>query len=188
QVRNSGTIGGNIANGSPIGDMPPALIALGAMLTLRRGRERRTIPLEDFFIAYGKQDRRPGEFVENVFIPSTDNLLRIDKLSKRFDSDISAVCGAFNLKVGDGIVTFARVAFGGMAGTPKRAAACEAALVGAAWSQETLDVAARALSADFQPLSDVRGSATYRLLAAGNLVRRLWWGGESVLDMGAVHG
>ncbi|MBW8882848.1 MAG: FAD binding domain-containing protein, partial [Asticcacaulis sp.] len=150
QVRNSGTIGGNIANGSPIGDMPPALIALGAMLTLRRGRERRTIPLEDFFIAYGKQDRRPGEFVENVFIPSTDNLLRIDKLSKRFDSDISAVCGAFNLKVGDGIVTFARVAFGGMAGTPKRAAACEAALVGAAWSQETLDVAAKALALDFQ--------------------------------------
>jgi len=119
QVRNSGTIGGNIANGSPIGDTPPALIALGARLTLRRGHERRAIPLEDFFIAYGRQDRAPGEFVESVFIPrpSPDTVIHIAKLSKRFDSDISAVCGAFALRFDGGTVSAARIAFGGMAGT-----------------------------------------------------------------------
>ncbi len=127
QVRNAGTIGGNIANGSPIGDMPPALIALGAMLTLRRGGERRTIPLERFFLSYGKQDRMAGEFVESVFIPrpAPATIVRIVKLSKRFDSDISAVCGAFALTVEDGVVTAARIAFGGMAGIPARAREAE---------------------------------------------------------------
>lgn len=194
QVRNSGTIGGNIANGSPIGDMPPALIALGAALTLRKGAERRTLPLEDYFLAYGKQDRQPGEFVESVFIPRPDPaaIVRIVKLSKRFDSDISAVCGGFNLGVSDGVVVFARVAFGGMAGTPKRASATEAALVGKSWSQATLDAAAEALKQDFTPLSDVRGSSEYRLTAAGNLLRRLWFEqagqGGSVLDMEPING
>ncbi|HYJ29944.1 MAG TPA: xanthine dehydrogenase small subunit, partial [Allosphingosinicella sp.] len=132
QVRNAGTIGGNIANGSPIGDMPPALIALGAELTLRRGTERRTIALEDFFLSYGKQDRAPAEFVESVRIPrpSSDMLVRVVKLSKRFDSDITGVCGAFALRIADGMVTQARVAFGGMAGIPARAPGCEAALTG----------------------------------------------------------
>ncbi|MEA3043198.1 MAG: xanthine dehydrogenase small subunit, partial [Sphingomonadales bacterium] len=97
QVRNAGTIGGNIANGSPIGDMPPALIALGAELVLRQGSERRTMPLENFFLSYGRQDRRPGEFIESVRIPRPDpgTRIRIVKLSKRFDSDISSLCGAF---------------------------------------------------------------------------------------------
>ena len=180
QVRNAGTIGGNIANGSPIGDTPPALIALGAMLTLRRGDARRTMPLEDFFLAYGKQDRAEGEFVESVFIPrpGPDTIVHIAKLSKRFDSDISAVCGAFAITIEDGTVTAARVAFGGMAATPKRAAACEAALTGRPWNAATIEAAAEALREDYAPLDDVRGSAAYRLTVAANLLRRLWHAGS----------
>ena len=176
QVRNSGTIGGNIANGSPIGDMPPALIAAGAHLVLRNGETQRTLPLEDFFIAYGKQDRRPGEFVEAVLVPppTAGALFKVFKLSKRFDQDISAVCGAFNIQVRDDVVTEARIAFGGMAGTPKRAGACEAALVGQAWNAATVDAAVAALAEDFTPLTDVRASAAYRALAAGNMLRKLF--------------
>jgi xanthine dehydrogenase small subunit len=174
QVRNSGTIGGNIANGSPIGDMPPALIALGAELVLRQGDIQRTISLEDFFIAYGKQDRAPGEFVEAVRVPSdlSGALFKVYKLSKRFDQDISAVCGAFNIHVEAGVVTGARIAFGGMAGTPKRASACEASLVGQAWNPTTIDAGVMALASDFTPLSDARASAAYRALAAGNMLRK----------------
>jgi xanthine dehydrogenase small subunit len=176
QVRNAGTIGGNIANGSPIGDMPPALIALGAELTLRRGAERRTIALEDFFLSYGKQDLGPGEFVESVHIPrpSPDALIRIVKLSKRFDSDISGVCGAFTLRIEDGIVCEARIAFGGMAGIPARAPGCEAALTGKSWNAETVEAAAQALAGDYSPLDDLRGSAAYRSKVAANLLRRIW--------------
>jgi xanthine dehydrogenase small subunit len=174
QVRNSGTIGGNIANGSPIGDMPPALIALGATLVLRRGDVRRDMPIEDFFLDYGKQDRQSGEFVEGVHVPPAPGLFRIAKLSKRFDSDISAVCGAFGIEIEDGIVRSARIAFGGMAATPRRAAACEAALVGQPWNEATAEAAALALAEDFAPLSDMRGSSEYRLIAAQNLIRRLW--------------
>jgi len=190
QVRNSGTIGGNIANGSPIGDTPPALIALDATLTLRRGNTHRTLPLEDFFIAYGRQDLQPGEFVESVFVPrpaSTD-LVRIVKLSKRFDSDISAVCGAFWFELDQNIIVRARIAFGGMAGTPKRAPAIEAALVGKPFDAATLDAAARHVADDFTPLSDVRGSAAYRLTVAGNLLRRLAVEDGSVLEAEPVHG
>ncbi|RVI27460.1 xanthine dehydrogenase small subunit, partial [Sinorhizobium meliloti] len=133
QVRNMGTVGGNIANGSPIGDTPPALIALGASVTLRKGTSRRTLPLEAFFIEYGKQDREPGEFVETVRIPFLDETERfaVYKITKRFDEDISAVCGAFRVKLdGDGKVADVAIAFGGMAGTPKRASNVEAALKG----------------------------------------------------------
>lgn len=176
QVRNAGTIGGNIANGSPIGDMPPALIALGAELTLRRGSDRRTMPLEDFFLDYGKQDRAPGEFVESVRIPrpAPDTLVSVVKLSKRFDSDISGVCGAFALRIEGGIVGEARVAFGGMAGIPARAPGCEAALTGRPWTEETVESAAQALAQDYEPIDDVRGSTAYRRKAAANLLRRLW--------------
>jgi xanthine dehydrogenase small subunit len=176
QVRNAGTIGGNIANGSPIGDMPPALIALGAELTLRRGGSRRSMALEDFFIAYGKQDRAPGEFVESVRIPrpGPDSLIAITKLSKRFDSDISAVCGAIHLKLDGSHVTSARIAFGGMAGTPARAAKAEAALTGQPLNEASIEAAIAALAEDYQPLSDLRGSSAYRLQAAGNLLRRFW--------------
>jgi xanthine dehydrogenase small subunit len=172
QVRNAATVGGNIANGSPIGDSPPALIALGATLQLRRGAERRRLPLEDFFLDYGKQDRRPGEFVESVSFPVQPDRLRVYKLSKRFDQDISAVCGAFNVTVEDGTVTDARIAFGGMAGIPKRASAVEAALAGRPWTLETVEAARPAFAQDFTPLSDMRASATYRLEAAANMLVR----------------
>ena len=185
QVRNAGTIGGNIANGSPIGDMPPALIALGAELVLRKGGERRTMPLEAFFLSYGKQDRGPGEFVESVRIPrpAPGTMIRIVKLSKRFDSDISALCGAFFIRLEDGHVAEARIAFGGMAAIPARAPACEAALTGRPWSEAALDAAALALAQDYRPLSDLRGSAEYRLAAAANLVRGLWFERERLLDV-----
>jgi xanthine dehydrogenase small subunit len=165
--------------------MPPALIALGTELTLRRGNERRTIPLEDFFLAYGKQHREPGEFVESVRIPrpAADTMIRIVKLSKRFDSDISALCGAFALRIESGLVAAARIAFGGMAAIPARAPACEAALTGKPWSEEAIEAAAAALAQDYRPLSDLRGSAGYRLAAAANLVRGLWLEPESLADV-----
>jgi xanthine dehydrogenase small subunit len=172
QVRNAATIGGNIANGSPIGDGPPALIALGATLHLRRGDEMRSMPLEDFFLEYRKQDRRPGEFVAGVSFPESAPALRCYKISKRFDQDISAVCGCFNVVVERGVVTSARIAFGGMAGVPKRASLAEAALAGKAWTEATVDAAAEAMAGDFAPLSDMRASAWYRMLAAQNLMRR----------------
>ncbi|WP_245646653.1 xanthine dehydrogenase small subunit [Sphingomonas soli] len=176
QVRNSGTIGGNIANGSPIGDMPPALIALGAELTLRHGPARRTIALQDFFLSYGKQDRAPGEFVESIRVPRPEpgTLVRIVKLSKRFDSDISGVCGAFAIHIADGVVQQARIAFGGMAGIPARAPGAEAALTGKPWSAETVEAAAIALAQDYTPLDDLRASADYRRTVAANLLRRIW--------------
>ncbi|PNU06328.1 xanthine dehydrogenase small subunit [Novosphingobium guangzhouense] len=182
QVRNAGTVGGNVANGSPIGDGPPALIALGGELTLRSMAGRRTMPLEDYFLGYGKQDRQPGEFVESIRIPrpSADAVILISKLSRRFDSDISAVCGAFMLRVEDGVIRDARVAFGGMAATPKRAARCEDALLGQPFAEATFATAAEALKADFDPLTDVRGSAAYRVEAAANLLRRLWLRSQGV--------
>ena len=172
QVRNAATIGGNIANGSPIGDGPPALIALGATLHLRRGQERRAIALEDFFLEYRKQDRLPGEFVEAVALPAHAPAFRVYKLSKRFDQDISAVCGGFNVTVIDGKVQNARIAFGGMAGIPKRATAVEAALVGNRWTLETVAAAKAAMAQDFAPMTDMRASADYRLMAAQNMLTR----------------
>lgn len=176
QVRNAATVGGNIANGSPIGDGPPALIALDAGLTLASANGRRTIALADYFLDYGRQDRRDGEFVESIFVPrpDPDDVIHISKLSRRFDSDISAVCGAFCLRVRDGVIASARVAFGGMAATPRRAATCEAALTGQPFAEATIASAAAALSDDFTPLSDVRGSAAYRQEAAAALLWRMW--------------
>ena len=172
QVRNAATIGGNIANGSPIGDNPPALIALGATLHLRRGDALRDVALQDYFLAYGKQDRQPGEFVTGVTIPRGRDAHRVYKLSKRFDQDISAVCGGFDVTVTDGNVTAACIAFGGMAGVPKRAAAVEAALIGQPWNAQTIADALPAFAADFEPLSDMRASAAYRLEAAQNMLQR----------------
>jgi xanthine dehydrogenase small subunit len=177
QVRNMGTIGGNIANGSPIGDTPPPFIALGAKLHLRKGEHRREIKLEDYFLAYGKQDRQPGEFVESVTIPylPAGEKFATYKISKRRDEDISALCGAFRVFVNDvGVVGMARIAYGGMAATPKRAKAVEAALVGQPWNAATIDTAIAAFSTDYQPLTDMRASADYRLLSAQNLLRRFF--------------
>src|SRR3990167_1966878 len=172
QVRNAATIGGNIANGSPIGDGPPALISLGATLHLRRGDTLRAIPLEDFFLDYRKQDRQPGEFVAGISIPAQAPALRCYKITKRFDQDISAVCGCFNITLDAGRVTAARIAFGGMAGIPKRARAVETALLGQPLTPETLATARAAFASDFQPLSDMRASAAYRLTTAQNLLTR----------------
>lgn len=175
QVRNAATIGGNIANGSPIGDGPPALIALGATLHLRRGETRRTLPLEDFFKSYGEQDRAPGEFVEAVSIPRQSDSLKCYKLSKRRDQDISAVCGCFNIELNaTGQVEQLCIAFGGMAGTPKRATHVEAALRGKTWSEEVIEAALPAFEDDFEPLSDMRASTTYRMTAAKNMLRRAY--------------
>ena len=176
QIRNSGTLGGNIANGSPIGDSMPALIALGATLVLRHGDNRRRMPLEDFFLDYGKQDRRPGEIVEAVEVPKPrpGQLFRAYKISKRFDQDISAVCGCFSVVLDQGQVTEARLCYGGMAGTPRRAAQAEAALTGQWWSDETIGRAMAALANDFTPLNDMRASASYRLTVAQNLVQKMF--------------
>ncbi|NIA68691.1 xanthine dehydrogenase small subunit [Pelagibius litoralis] len=174
QIRNAGTIGGNVANGSPIGDSPPLLIAAGAILHLRKGGERRSLPIEDFFIDYGRQDRAPGELVERISLPLPEagTRFRAYKISKRFDQDISAVLGAFSLKIEAGQVSSARLAFGGLAATPKRAAAAEAALAGAAWNEATVARAMAALAEDFSPISDWRASADYRLKVSQNLLRR----------------
>lgn len=172
QVRNAGTIGGNVANGSPIGDCPPALIALGAELTLQCGFETRKISVEDFFITYGKQDIKLGEFVRSIFIPDQPDQLKCYKLSKRFDQDISAVCGCFYVTVKDGIVSDARIAFGGMAGTPMRAKAMEQALISKAWTSETIADTMAKLTQDFTPLSDMRASAEYRMKSAQGMLMR----------------
>ncbi|WP_420566904.1 xanthine dehydrogenase small subunit [Thalassovita sp.] len=189
QVRAAATIGGNIANGSPIGDGPPALIALGATLHLRRDLSRREIPLQDFFVDYGKQDRAEGEFVEAITLPKQADRLKCYKLSKRFDQDISAVCGCFYIDVAEGMVTGARIAFGGMAGIPKRATHVEQALIGQPWTDDTIAAAWEAWAQDFTPLSDMRASAEYRLEAARNMLSRYFLedlGGDvSVHDVSA---
>ena len=175
QVRNAGTVGGNIANGSPIGDLPPPLIALGAELVLRSAAGRRVLALEDFFIDYGTQDLAAGEFVEAVRVPERPSgAFACYKISKRFDQDISAVLAAFHVAIEDGVVTDARIAYGGMAATPKRAKATEAALTGQPWSDATVAAAQAALATDFTPLSDMRASAGYRMKVAQNLLGKFY--------------
>ncbi|MCV0424914.1 MAG: xanthine dehydrogenase small subunit [Roseibium sp.] len=176
QVRNMGTIGGNIANGSPIGDTPPVLIALDATITLRKGQTQRTLPLEAFFIEYGKQDRAPDEFVESITVPRPRPGQRdaAYKISKRRDEDISSVAAGFSVTIENGIISDCRLAFGGLAGTPKRAEAAEAALRGSSWSAATFATAGKALEADFSPLSDWRASAQYRSSVARNLLQRFF--------------
>lgn len=175
-IRHAGTLGGNVANGSPIGDSMPWLIALGSQVVLRAPQGERVLALEDFYLGYQQKDLQPGEIVQAVRVPlPTAGLrLRTYKLSKRFDQDISAVCAAFAITLDGGCVANARIAFGGMAATPKRAAAAEAALAGREWTEETLREAMAALEQDYAPLSDMRASSSYRLMAAQNLLRRFW--------------
>ncbi|MEM1076056.1 MAG: xanthine dehydrogenase small subunit [Pseudomonadota bacterium] len=176
QVRNMGTIGGNIANGSPIGDTPPVLIALGASLVLRRGESRRELPLDRFFVDYGKQDLRKDEFVESIRIPlsGTGQRNAAYKISKRRDEDITAVAMGISVTVQDDLITSCRIALGGMAATPKRATSCEDALTGAAWSEASFEKAADVLRHDFTPVTDWRASSEYRMLGAQNLLRRFF--------------
>ncbi|ANA13792.1 xanthine dehydrogenase small subunit [Acetobacter oryzifermentans] len=177
QVRNAATVCGNIGNASPIGDGPPLFIAAGAVLHLRQGNTRRQIPLENYFLEYGKQDRRPAEFIEGVFIPdqSAQTVMRAYKVSKRFDQDISAIMAAFALCVDtDGHITEARLAFGGMAGIPCRAKKAEKALVGQKWDIVALEAARTAILDDFTPLTDMRSSAWYRSTVSANLLTRFF--------------
>ncbi|WP_439888747.1 xanthine dehydrogenase small subunit [Pseudomonas sp. MBLB4123] len=176
QIRNQGTLGGNIGNASPIGDAPPLLIALGAQIVLRKGNSTRTLALEDYFLDYKVTAREEAEFIEKIVVPRAraNQAFRAYKVSKRLDDDISAVCAAFNLVIEDGVVREARIAFGGMAAIPKRAAVCEAALVGAGWYPEVIERACAALAEDFTPLSDFRASKEYRLLTAQNLLRKFF--------------
>ena len=175
-VRHAGTLGGNIANGSPIGDGAPALIALGAEVVLRRGATQRRLPLEAFYLDYMKKDLQPGEFIEALHVPRPDTSWAISahKISKRHDSDISAVCAVLALRLRNGTVQQARFAFGGMAAIVKRAAQAEAAVVGLPWTEAAARAAADALAQDFQPLTDMRASDAYRLKVAQNLLRKLW--------------
>lgn len=165
QVRASGTVGGNIANGSPIGDSPPMLIALGSTVQLRHGGSQRALPLEDFFLAYGKQDRAKGELVWRIDVPKlkTNEVFRAYKLSKRFDQDISAVMSAFKFCLDGRMIVAARIAFGGMAATAKRATNTEAALLGVSLdAPQDWGAAIAAMIADYQPIGDMRASAEYR--------------------------
>ncbi|MCS2173057.1 xanthine dehydrogenase small subunit [Scandinavium sp. TWS1a] len=174
QVRNQGTLGGNIANASPIGDCAPALLALDARLHLRRGTQTRDVALADFFIGYRKTVMQPGEFISHIIIDdvTVSRHMQLWKVSKRREDDISSVFAAINLGVSDGVVSRARIAFGGMAATPARALHCEAAWMGRGLNRETLNAACAALTADFSPLSDARASAEYRLQVAKNLLKR----------------
>jgi xanthine dehydrogenase small subunit len=174
QIRNSGTLGGNIANGSPIGDSMPALIALGASVNLRSQAGQRQLALEDFYLGYRKTALQPGEFVESVTVmkPKPESRFAVYKLSKRFDQDISAVLGAFQVMLDGGSIAGARIGFGGMAAVPARARKTEAALIGKRFTPSEIEPAVSALAEDFTPLSDMRASAEYRLLAAQNLLRK----------------
>jgi xanthine dehydrogenase small subunit len=193
QVRVSGTVGGNIANGSPIGDLAPALIALGGRVVLHKSSVARALPLEDFFIGYGRQDRAPGEFVLAVEAPrlTESQRFRAFKVSKRFDEDISAVMLAVRIEVDGGRVVGARIAYGGMAATPKRAAHVEGLLVGAGLDDPaTWRPALAALKSDFTPMTDQRASAAYRMAVATNLLEKALMeiGGASVpTRIGSLH-
>jgi xanthine dehydrogenase small subunit len=175
-IRNAATLGGNIANGSPIGDSMPALMVMGTTLVLRCGEEEREVALDDFYHDYRVNDLQPGEFVVRMRIPLPGKgvTVRSQKWSKRFDQDISAVCTAYRLRLdGDKVAEF-RMACGGLAPTVRRAAKCEAAVHGATWDETTIERACAALAEDYAPISDMRASADIRLHAVQNLLRRFW--------------
>ena len=175
-VRESGTLGGNVANGSPIGDSMPLLIALGATLVLASTRGERTLPIEDFYLAYRKTGLAPDEVLARIEVPqpTPHEWLRADKISKRFEDDISAVCLAVALQVEDGVIHSARIGAGGVAAVPARAIQTEAALAGQQCAEAIFDAAATVLEAEFKPLSDMRASSAYRRAVLGNLLRRGW--------------
>jgi xanthine dehydrogenase small subunit len=175
-VRNAGTLVGNIANGSPIGDAMPALIAIGARVSLRHGENIRELALEDLYLDYMQNAMEPGEFIETVTIPRRDPALKLRcyKLSKRFDQDISAVCAAFALRLEGDKVAEVRIALGGMAAIPKRAELVETLLGGKKWDEASVKAAMKKLGEEFSPLSDMRASADYRARATANLLYRFY--------------
>ncbi|MCY7305299.1 MAG: xanthine dehydrogenase small subunit [Rhodoferax sp.] len=175
-VRNSGTLGGNVANGSPIGDSMPLLIALGANVVLMSARANRELPLEDLYIGYRKNVIAKDEVLAwiNVPQPVAGEFLRVYKISKRYDDDISAVCLAVALRVYDGRVTSVSIGAGGVAATPVRARKTETLLRHAPWSLATVRLAMDNLRSEFSPISDMRASAAYRSEVLGNLLQRFW--------------
>ncbi|MEP7207187.1 MAG: xanthine dehydrogenase small subunit [Casimicrobiaceae bacterium] len=175
-IRNAGTLGGNVANGSPIGDSMPALIALGSRVVLANQAGTRSLPMEDLYLGYQKKAMAADEVVTAIEVPHRNPALafRTYKLSKRFDSDISAVCGGFAIETDGQTIAACRIAFGGMAATPRRASATEAALAGQPWTEATVHAGMAALADDYQPLSDMRASAAYRMKAAQNLLYRFF--------------
>ena len=183
-IRNAGTLGGNIANGSPIGDSMPALMVVGASIVLRKGETRRELALDDFYHDYQVNDLQPGEFVALIRVPLAKGGVRITshKWSKRFDQDISAVCTAYSLELDGDTVTRFRMACGGLAATIRHAERCEQVVNGAPWTEETIDRACAALAEDFSPISDMRASADIRLVAVQNLLRRFWMESRGELE------
>jgi xanthine dehydrogenase small subunit len=175
-VRNAGTLGGNVANGSPIGDTMPLLIALRASVVLASIRGERELPLESLYTGYRQNLMAPDEVLVHIKVPKPQpgELLRIYKVSKRLEDDISAVCLAVCLHTQDGVVTQASIGVGGVAATPVRASRTEAGLLGRVWSQSCVNDAATLLQAEFQPISDLRASSGYRSQVLGNLLQRFW--------------
>ncbi|MDR7307852.1 xanthine dehydrogenase small subunit [Rhodoferax saidenbachensis] len=179
-VRNAGTLGGNVANGSPIGDSMPLLIALGAnvvLMALRKGKvTHRELRLEDLYTGYRKNVMAPDEVLAWIKVPKAvpAERSRVYKISKRFEDDISAVCLALNLHIVDGQVVHASVGVGGVAATPVRARKTEAALTGEAWTADTVMTAMATLRGEFSPISDMRASSAYRTEVLGNLLQRYW--------------
>lgn len=176
QVRNQGTIGGNIANASPIGDLPPLLLALNADLVLQTGEQTRTININDFYLGYKQTELQNNEFIRAIHIPLPNKHTRVfvHKISKRLDDDISAVCGVFCLDIQNDKVIHVQAAFGGMAATPARAKALEKALQGKVFSESVVADGVIALASDFSPIDDARASAAYRQSVAANLLKRCW--------------
>ena len=176
QIRERGTIGGNIGNASPIGDMPPLLMVMEAVLVLASTQGLRRLPIGDFFKAYRQTALAPGEVIAAIEIPvlAAETRLGIYKVSKRFDQDISAVCAAFAITVEAGRVSAVRIAYGGMAAVPKRATAAEATLLGCPWTEAAVRAAMTAMEDDFAPLSDMRASAAYRQLVGRNLLLKFY--------------
>jgi xanthine dehydrogenase small subunit len=175
-VRNSGTLGGNIANGSPIGDSMPLLIALGANVVLMSERGHREMPLEDLYTGYRKNVLAPDEVLAWVKVPKATvrEFSRLYKISKRCEDDISAICLAMHLTIDHGIVVAASIGVGGVAATPVRARQTQAALQAQPWNLATVQQATAVLQDEFNPISDLRGSARYRKQVLGNLLQRFW--------------
>jgi xanthine dehydrogenase small subunit len=175
-IRNGATIGGNLGTASPIGDLPPALLALEASLVLSSPDGDQEVPLADYFTGYRRTRLRPGELIRAVRVSRPlAPLTAFHKIAKRRYDDISSVAVAFALDVADGTVVRARIGLGGVAATPLRALATEAALEGRPWTQATLEEAAGVLAAEGTPMDDHRASAAYRSAMLGQSLRKLWW-------------
>ncbi|MDO8826853.1 xanthine dehydrogenase small subunit [Methylophaga sp.] len=189
QIRNRGTIGGNVANASPIGDTPPILLALGASLELATVNSRRLVAIDDFFKGYKQTVLKAGEYIRTISIPKpkADTQLKLYKVSKRYDDDISAVMAAFFFKIEQGIISEARLAFGGMAAIPKYAESAQASLIGKAMSADTLSIAMAALNNDFAPMTDVRATDKYRLKVAQNLLQKAFAEINESMEIGVFH-